>query len=61
MKMNSEEVASTLNLMPEHLKGEAKNKFKQLSGLAQGTAEELKKFSSQAVDKVKQDFIKIDF
>ena len=50
--MDSEDVASTLNLMPEHLKGEAKNKFKQLSGFAQGTAEEIKKFSTQAADKV---------
>ena len=50
--MDSEDVASTLNLMPEHLKGEAKNKFKQLSGFAQGTAEEIKNYSKQAADKV---------
>ena len=51
--MDSEEVASTLNLMPEHLKDGAKTKFKQLTGFAQSSAEEIKKISSQAADKVK--------
>ena len=50
--MDSEDVASTLNLMPEHLKGEAKNKFKQLSGFAQGTAEEIKNYATKAADTV---------
>ncbi len=50
--MDSEEVASTLNMMPEHLKDGAKTKFKQLTGFAQSSAEEIKKISSQAADKV---------
>ena len=50
--MDSDEVAASINLMPEHLKDEAKTKFKELTGFAQSSVEEVKKMTSQAVDKV---------
>jgi uncharacterized protein YjbJ (UPF0337 family) len=50
--MDSDEVAASINLMPEHLKDEAKTKFKELTGFAQSSVEEVKKMTSQAADKV---------
>ena len=52
LKMDSDEVATSINLMPEHIKDEAKNKFKELTGFTQNSVEEIKKITSQAADRV---------
>ena len=51
--MASEDVAASVNLMPDHLKDEAKQKFHQLTGFAKSSANEVKRMTSPAADKVK--------
>ena len=51
--MASEDVAASVNLMPDHLKDEAKQKFHQLTGFAKSSVNEVKRMTSQAADKVK--------
>ena len=53
LDMASEDVAASVNLMPDHLKDEAKQKFHQLTGFAKSSANEVKRMTSQAADKVK--------
>ena len=52
-KMESDEAANALNVLPEHLKDEAKQKFQQLTGFAKSSAQEVKKMTTQAADKVR--------
>ena len=51
--MDSDEAATTMNVLPEHLKDEAKHKFQQLTGFAKSSAQEVKKMTTQAADKVR--------
>ena len=51
--MESDEAANALNVLPEHLKDEAKQKFQQLTGFAKSSAQEVKKMTTQAADKVR--------
>lgn len=53
---SSEEMISAIQMLPDHVKDTAKEKFKKLSGLAQSATDEMTTATEQIIDKVMHKF-----